>query len=54
MVVGLVAGLGVGLVLQQFAVLDPGNLAGLGFPIGGLLLGIILPGLAYRRRMPAP
>lgn len=49
MVVGVVAGLGVGLLLQQFAILDPGNVFGLLLPIGGAFVGLILPGLAYRQ-----
>ena len=48
MVVGLVAGLGVGLVLQQAAILDPGNFLGLLLPIGGAIFGLIVPGIAYR------
>ena len=53
MVVGLLAGLGVGLLLQQLAILDPGNFLGLLLPFGGAVLGLILPGVAYRGRAEA-
>jgi len=51
MVVGLVAGLGVGLLLQETAILDPGNFLGLLLPLGGAVLGLILTGTAYRGRI---
>lgn len=54
MIVGIVAGLGVGLWLQQVAILDPGNLLGLLFPVGGAVLGLIVPGIAYRGRVAPP
>ena len=50
MVVGVVAGLGTGLLLQQDAILDPANFLGLLLPGGGAILGLILPGIAYRGR----
>ncbi len=49
MVVGVVAGLGLGLLLQEGAVLDPANVLGLLLPIGGGFMGLIVPGLAQRR-----
>jgi len=52
MVVGIVAGLGIGLFLQQVAVLDPGNFLDLLLPVGGGLLGLVLPGTGYRARQP--
>jgi hypothetical protein len=54
MVVGVVAGLGIGLLLQQLAILDPANFLGLLFPGGGAILGLILPGIAYRGRIAPP
>jgi hypothetical protein len=53
-VVGVVAGLGIGLFLQQVAILDPGNFLGLLLPLGGAILGLILPGTAYRGRIAPP
>ncbi|HEX2647695.1 MAG TPA: hypothetical protein VHO95_10750, partial [Candidatus Dormibacteraeota bacterium] len=53
MVVGVVAGLGVGLLLQQLAILDPGNFLGLLLLFGGAVLGLILPGIGYRGRVTA-
>lgn len=53
-IVGLVAGLGVGLLLQQAVILDPGNSFGLLLPAAGAVLGLILPGVAYRGRMAPP
>jgi len=50
MIVGLVAGLGLGLLLQQGAILDPANVLGLLLPAGGALLGLIVPGVFYRQR----
>ena len=54
MVVGVVAGLGIGLFLQQVAILDPANFLGLLLPGGGAILGLILPGIAYRRPVAPP
>jgi hypothetical protein len=54
MVVGVVAGLGIGLLLQQGAILDPANFLGLLLPGGGAILGLILPGIAYRGRIVTP
>jgi len=54
LIVGLVAGLGVGLLLQQAAILDPANFLGLLLPGGGAILGLILPGIAYRGRIAPP
>jgi hypothetical protein len=51
MIVGLLGGLGVGAVLQQAAILDPGNVGGLLLPLGGAVLGLFVAG-ALRR--PAP
>ena len=51
MVVGVVAGLGLGLLLQQGAILDPANIFGLLFPAGGALLGLIVPGMLHRPRV---
>ena len=48
MVVGLVAGLGVGLLLQETAILDPGNFLGLLLPGGGAVLGLVVTGITYR------
>jgi hypothetical protein len=48
MVVGLVGGLGLGLLLQQGAILDPANIFGLLLPAGGALLGLIVPGMLRR------
>ena len=49
MVVGVVAGVGLGLLLQEGAILDPANVLGLALPGGGAVVGLIVPGLAYRR-----
>jgi hypothetical protein len=54
MVVGVVAGLGTGLLLQQDAILDPANFLGLLLPGGAAILGLILPGIAYRGRIAPP
>jgi len=54
LVVGVVAGLGIGLLLQQVAILDPANFLGLLLPGGGAILGLILPGIAYRGRIAPP
>jgi hypothetical protein len=54
MIVGLVAGLGIGLVLQQVAILDPANFLGVLLPGGAAILGLILPGIAYRGRIAPP
>jgi hypothetical protein len=53
MVVGLVGGLGLGLLLQQGAILDPANIFGLLLPAGGALLGLIVPGVLHRPRAAA-
>lgn len=53
MVVGLVAGLGLGLLLQQGAILDPANALGLLLPAGGALLGLIVPGTFHRQGVAA-
>lgn len=49
MVVGVVAGLGLGLLLQEAAILDPANVLGLLLPAGGAFVGLIVPGFAHRR-----
>jgi hypothetical protein len=54
MVVGVVAGLGVGLLLQEMAILDPANALGLLFPAGGALLGFLVPGLLRSQTLPTP
>jgi hypothetical protein len=54
MIVGLVAGLGIGLLLQQLDILDPANFLGLLLPGGAAILGLILPGIAYRGRIAPP
>lgn len=46
---GILAGLGVGILLEEFELLDPSSLAGLAFPIGGLLIGLLLA-FALRRQ----
>lgn len=53
LVVGVVAGLGLGLLLQQAAILDPANILGLLLPVGGAVVGLIVPGLAHGRRLVA-
>ncbi len=53
-VVGVVGGFGIGLLLQEMAILDPANVLGLLFPGGGAVLGAILPGLLYSRRTAGP
>lgn len=53
-IVGLVGGLGIGLYLQEVAILDPGNFLGLLLPVGGAILGLIVPGVAYRGRIAPP
>ena len=53
-VVGVVAGLGLGLLFQEFALLDPGNVLGLLLPAGGALVGLIATGLAYREVVARP
>lgn len=54
MVVGVVGGLGIGLVLQEFAILDPANILGLLLPVGGAIVGLVVPGVAYRGRIAPP
>src|SRR5438132_1125317 len=53
-VVGVVGGFGIGLLLQQMAILDPANVLGLLLPGGGAVLGAILPGLLHSRRTARP
>jgi hypothetical protein len=54
MIVGLLGGLGVGAVLQQEAILDPGNSLGLLLPVGGAVIGLFLPGVLRRPGVAAP
>lgn len=54
MIVGLVAGVGLGLFLQQVGILNPADVLGLLIPAGGALVGLILPGIAYRGRIVLP
>lgn len=49
MIVGFLAGLGVGLLLQEAATLDPANALGLAFPVAGAVIGLVVPGAFYRR-----
>ena len=49
MIVGLLAGLGVGLLLQESATLDPANAFGLAFPAAGAVIGLVVPGAFHRR-----
>jgi hypothetical protein len=49
MIVGFLAGLGVGLLLQEAATLDPANALGLAFPVVGAVIGLVVPGV-FRRR----
>jgi hypothetical protein len=51
MVVGLLAGLGIGLLLQEVAILDPANPFGLLLPGAGAVLGLFVPGVFYRGRV---
>jgi hypothetical protein len=51
--VGLLAGIGLGLLLFQLEVLDPAAIIGLLVPLVGAILGLILPGL-LRRGEPKP
>src|SRR5438552_570781 len=51
---GVVWGFGIGLLLQQMAILDPANVLGLLLPGGGAVLGAILPGLLHSRRTARP
>jgi hypothetical protein len=53
-VVGVVGGFGLGLVLQEMAILDPASAFGLLIPAAGGVLGIILPGLLHSRRAASP
>jgi hypothetical protein len=48
MVLGLLAGLGIGLLLQETAVLDPANALGLALLGVGLVVGLIVPGAFHR------
>jgi hypothetical protein len=54
MIVGLLAGLGVGAWLQQTAILDPGTSLGLLFPLGGAVIGLFVPGVLRRPSVAAP
>jgi len=49
MIVGFLAGLGVGLLLQEAATLDPANALGLAFPVAGAVIGLVVPGVFHRR-----
>ena len=49
LVVGLVAGVGLGLLLQEMAILDPANALDLLFPGGGAVLGFLIPGILRRQ-----
>ena len=51
-VVGILAGFGVGLLLQEAAVLDPANALGLAFPVAGAVIGLVVPGVLRRRAQP--
>jgi hypothetical protein len=53
-VVGVVGGFGLGLVLQETLILDPGSPFGLLIPAGGGVLGMILPGVFHSRRAAGP
>ena len=48
-IVGFLAGLGVGLLLQEAAALDPANAIGLAFPVVGAVIGLVVPGVFHRR-----
>jgi hypothetical protein len=50
MIVGFLAGLGVGLLLQEAATLDPANALGLAFPAAGAVIGLVVPGVFGRQR----
>lgn len=54
MIVGLLGGLGVGAVLQQEAILDPGSLFGLLLPVGGAVIGLFITGALRRPSVAAP
>ena len=54
MIVGFLAGLGVGLLLQEAATLDPANPLGLAFPVAGAIVGLVVPGVFSRRRAAGP
>ena len=54
MILGSLAGLGVGLLLQQTATLDPGNALGLALPAAGAVIGLIVPGAFHRRSVAGP
>ena len=49
LVVGVVAGVGLGLLLQEMAILDPANALDLLFPGGGAVLGFLIPGILRRQ-----
>jgi hypothetical protein len=48
-IVGFLAGLGVGLLLQEAATLDPANPLGLALPVAGAVIGLVVPGVFHRR-----
>jgi hypothetical protein len=50
MIVGFLAGLGVGLLLQEAATLDPANALGLAFPAAGAVIGLVIPGVFHHPR----
>ena len=54
MIVGFLAGLGVGLLLQEAATLDPANPLGLALPVAGAVVGLVVPGVFSRRRAAGP
>jgi hypothetical protein len=51
---GLLAGTGIGILLQQMLWIDPRSSAGLAAPIAGLVLGVLLAGSQRRAAPPAP
>jgi hypothetical protein len=54
MIVGFLAGLGIGLLLQEAATLDPANALGLAFPVAVAVIGLVVPGIFRRRRAAGP
>jgi hypothetical protein len=54
MLAGLLAGLGLLVVLQQAGSIYPTVGVTIGFLVGGLLVGILLPTLAHALRPPKP
>lgn len=51
---GLLFGLGLAILFEELEILDPAAIAGLAFPILGLILGFLLGGLRLRGRPAAP